>query len=274
MARYCSAQDNVRTRQSPPYRETIRVNVLHGRKSMSWAKSVLPLFTGTSSETFRKVPDRVQIDTTLNRQNRVQNHPFIGRHRLLNRTAVVEVTEQGRDYSALWNALLARSFQHDLQKMHDVRVINPLCHFFQQPVVPDIVKVGSQVKVEDARLPLDNCLGYSLDRVMCCPLGPISKRSRLEIRLEDRFEYELERALHHPVPDRRYRKDADFAPILRYLLPPGWEWLVGTPRQFVPQLLEQSLRALRLNGLEGHPVYSRSPIVLFGHLIRCAQGLL
>src|SRR5712672_1452960 len=88
MARYCSAQDNVRTRQSPPYRETIRVNVLHGRKSMSCAKSVLPLFTGTSSETFRKVPDRVQIDTTLNRQNRVQNHPFIGRHRLLNRTAV------------------------------------------------------------------------------------------------------------------------------------------------------------------------------------------
>src|SRR6267154_1352852 len=88
MARYCSAQDNVRTRQSPPYRETIRVNVLHGRKSMSWAKSVLPRFTGTSSETFRKVPDRVQIDTTLNRQNRVQNHPFIGRHRLLNRTAV------------------------------------------------------------------------------------------------------------------------------------------------------------------------------------------
>src|SRR5712672_3184446 len=179
----------------------------------------------------------------------------------------------GSDYAALWNALLARSFQHDLQKVHDVRVINPLCHFFQQPVVPDIVKVGSQVKVEDARLPLDNCLGYSLDRVMCCPLGPISKRSRLEIRLEDRFEYELERALHHPVPDRRYRKDADFAPIFRYLLPPGWEWLVGAPGQFVPQLLEQSLRALRLNGLEGHPVYSRSPIVLFGHLIRCAQGL-
>jgi hypothetical protein len=34
------------------------------------------------------VPDRVQIDTTLVRQNRAQNHAFIGRHRLLNRTAV------------------------------------------------------------------------------------------------------------------------------------------------------------------------------------------
>jgi hypothetical protein len=57
---------------------------------------------------------------------------------------------------------------------------------------------------------------------------------------------------------------------VRVLSIPGWEWLVGAPRQFVPQLLEQSLRALRLNDLEGHRVYSRSPIVLFGHLIRCA----
>src|SRR4051812_20977569 len=94
--------------------------------------------------------------------------------------------------------------------MHDLGVINPLSHFCQQPVVPDIVKVGPQVEVEDARLPLDYCLSHSLDRVLCCPLGPISKR--LEIRLEDRFEYELERALHHSVADRRNRKDADFAP--------------------------------------------------------------
>jgi hypothetical protein len=91
-----------------------------------------------------------------------------------------------------------------IQEMHDVRVINPLCHLLQQPVVPDVVEVGSQVKVENARLPLDYCVGYSLDRVMCCPLGPVSKRSRLEIRLEDRLEDELERTLHHPVPDRRH----------------------------------------------------------------------
>src|SRR5438034_2177117 len=165
------------------------------------------------------------------------------------------------------------SFQHDLQKVHNVRVINPLCHFFQQPVVPHIVKVGSQVKVEDARLPLDNCLGYSLDRVVCCPLGPISKRSRLEVRLEDRFEYELERPLNHPVPNGRNRKDADFAPILRYFLPSGREWLVSTPRQFVPQLLEQSLRALRLDGRERHPVNPRGSVVLFGHFVCFAQRL-
>jgi hypothetical protein len=36
------------------------------------------------------------------------------------------------------------------------------------------------------------------------PFGPISIRPRLEIRLEHRFEDELERTLHHPVPDRRH----------------------------------------------------------------------
>src|SRR5207248_3713324 len=94
---------------------------------------------------------------------------------------------------------------------------------------------------------------------------------RLEVRLEHRFEDELERTLHHSVPDRRDRQDADFAPVFRYLLLPGWEWLVGAPGQFVAQLLEQSLHALRLDGLERDPVYSRGPIVLFGHRIRCAQ---
>jgi hypothetical protein len=87
--------------------------------------------------------------------------------------------------------------------MHYVRIINPLCHFLQQPVVPDVVEVGSQVKVENARLPLDYRFGHPPDRVMCCPFGSISKRSRLEVRLEDRLEYELERTLHHSVPDRR-----------------------------------------------------------------------
>jgi hypothetical protein len=55
----------------------------------------------------------------------------------------------------LWNALLARSLQHNLQKVHDVRVVDPLRHFRQKPVVPNIVKVGAQIKVEDPRLPLD-----------------------------------------------------------------------------------------------------------------------
>jgi hypothetical protein len=35
--------------------------------------------------------------------------------------------------------------------------------------VPDIVKVGAQINVEDARLPLDYRLGHSLDRIILDP---------------------------------------------------------------------------------------------------------
>jgi hypothetical protein len=92
----------------------------------------------------------------------------------------------------------------------------------------------------------------------------------LEVGLEDRFQYELERPLHHPVADRRNRKDADLAAILRDFLPPGRQWRIAAPDQFVRDLLEESLYALCFDSLEGDPVTSRSPIVLFGQRIRLA----
>jgi hypothetical protein len=55
---------------------------------------------------------------------------------------------------------------------------------------------------------------------MSCPFGTISERPWLEVRFEDRFQYQLERTLHHPVADSRNREDADLAPVLRNFLPP------------------------------------------------------
>src|SRR6516165_2671519 len=108
--------------------------------------------------------------------------------------------------------------------MHDVLVVDPLSHFFQQPVMPDIVKVGSQIKVEDPRLPLSYCFRHSLDRVVCCPLGPISIRPRLEVRLEHRFEDELERPPAPLCPGSPGSTRRGLCPVFRYLLLPDWEW--------------------------------------------------
>src|SRR5262249_57028660 len=107
------------------------------------------------------------------------------------------------------NGLLARGFQHNLPQTHAVSVVNPSRQFLQQPVMPDIVKVGPQVKVESPRLALDYCFSHALDCAMCCPFGPISIRPRLEVSLKHRFEDELERPLDHSVPDVRNRQDAD-----------------------------------------------------------------
>src|SRR5215469_3225403 len=133
----------------------------------------------------------------------------------------VEVAEQRRDDPALRDAAATVGFQHDLQQAHHVVVIHSLRYLGQQPVMPNIVKIAAQVDVNNARLVLNDCSGHAVDRFTSCPLGTISKRAWLEVSLEDRLQYELERTLHHPIPDRRYRKNADLAAILRYLLPPS-----------------------------------------------------
>ena len=133
----------------------------------------------------------------------------------------VEVTEERRDHPALRDAALTVGLEHQLQQMQHVRIIHPSCHLGQQTIMSNVVKIAAQVDVYDACLVLNNRSGYPVDRFMSCPLGTISKRSRLEVCLEDRLQYELERTLHHAIPDRGNRKDADFAPVLRYFLPPG-----------------------------------------------------
>src|SRR5271166_90142 len=182
----------------------------------------------------------------------------------------VDVAEQWRDHPALRNALFSAGFEHDLQQMHDVGIVHALTYFRQQPIVPDIVEVAAQVDVYHACLLLIYGSRLTVYLVMGCPLWTVSKRPRLEVRLEDWLQDQLERALHHSVADSRNRKDADLAPILRNFLPPGWQRYIATPDQFVRNLPEERLFALRFDGLERHPVTSRSPIVLLGQRIRLA----
>jgi hypothetical protein len=55
---------------------------------MSWAKSVLPMFTGDSSEKLRIAPDQVQIDTTHFRPQAPAKSAHSRTPLAVNRTAV------------------------------------------------------------------------------------------------------------------------------------------------------------------------------------------
>src|SRR4051794_19900937 len=89
MALNCSVQGNVRTARSPPYRLTIRVNVLHGRKSINCANRVLPVFMARSSPAEgRRGRHGIQIDTTDSDQKSEHYPPVIGDPRSANRTPV------------------------------------------------------------------------------------------------------------------------------------------------------------------------------------------
>src|SRR5271165_7267403 len=87
MARYCSPQLSVRTRLSPPYRVTIRLKVFQGRNSISWAKSVLPVFIGDSRDHPGSLL-RLQIVDTAFRSETRRTPGAQSRSPSVNRTAV------------------------------------------------------------------------------------------------------------------------------------------------------------------------------------------
>jgi hypothetical protein len=117
----------------------------------------------------------------------------------------------GENHPALRNALFPAGFEHDLQQVRHVGIVHALGYFRQKPIVPDIVEIAAQVDVDDACLVLNNRSRHPVYCFMSCPLRSVSERPRLEVRHEDRLQYELERTLRHPVADRRNRKDADLA---------------------------------------------------------------
>jgi hypothetical protein len=75
----------------------------------------------------------------------------------------VQITEQRRNHPALRNALLPRRVQKQLQEPQNRVIIDPSRHLLQHDMMPYRVKVGSQIKIDDVGLALQNGLRYTLD---------------------------------------------------------------------------------------------------------------
>src|ERR1700689_3964499 len=118
----------------------------------------------------------------------------------------VQITKRRGNYTPLWNASLARRFEHQLEQTQHLYIAHSLRYFAEQQIVSHVVKIGTQINVDDARLLPHNALGDPPNRIMSCPLRTIAIRSRLEVRLEDRLQNQLQRTLNHAIPDSRYRQ--------------------------------------------------------------------
>src|SRR6516225_4390072 len=147
--------------------------------------------------------------------------------------------------------------------MQHLRIAHPLRYFGKQQIVSHAVKIGTEIEIDDARLLSHDALGDQPDRVMGCPLRTITIRSRLEVSLKERLQYQLERPLHHAIPYGRDRQHADLSPILGYLVLPRFHGQVRALDQLAPYPLEKALRALYLDRLERHAVNSRRAVVGF-----------
>src|SRR5215472_5680472 len=97
----------------------------------------------------------------------------------------VEITEERGNHSALRHPFLPRRLQDQVEESHHLRILHPSGHLLQQEIMLDIVEVGSQVKIDDARLLFPDRLIHAKYRFMSRPLRSVAVRPRLEVCLED-----------------------------------------------------------------------------------------
>jgi hypothetical protein len=86
------------------------------------------------------------------------------------------------------------------------------------------------------------------------PLRPEPVRGVTEVGLEDRFEHDLRRLLHHPVADRRNAQRPLAAVGLRDLHAPGWRGAIPALLQVTGDPAEQPLDPVLLHLLQRLPV--------------------
>ncbi len=98
-----------------------------------------------------------------------------------------------------------------LHQCEDALISDPTSHTAHQSRVVDLVEACRDVTFKH---PLIGAGAKKVDLgngVLRSTLRAEAVTTRLEVRLEDRFEYQLEGGLHHPVPHSRYAEAAEFS---------------------------------------------------------------
>src|SRR3990172_6685826 len=143
-------------------------------------------------------------------------------------------------------------------------VADPPLHQVHQDVVTDVLVTAFDVGVDDDRLLAERDRPLHLtDRHVRAASRTKAVGTRQKIRLEDRLDHDLDRRLHHSVPDHRYPQRA-LLRLARFLDPAAAHRLrpIALLAQLLSQLGEKHLHTDHLlDVLETLPVDSGRPVV-------------
>jgi hypothetical protein len=73
----------------------------------------------------------------------------------------------------------AASFQNKLQQRHHPRIVDSFGYLLEKQVMPNLIKAGLEIHIDDSGFVLDHCLGYQVDCRLGSPLGSIAIRPSL-----------------------------------------------------------------------------------------------
>ena len=98
----------------------------------------------------------------------------------------------------------------------------------------DGIEILAQIGVDHVGVTLPEQDQHRLDRIARAASRPVAERRRIQIRLEDRLQYQFRGGLHHPVP---YRRDTEWP------LPAAGLWDHHPPHRLAPVRLRTHLLA-------------------------------
>ena len=192
----------------------------------------------------------------------------------------IEVGEQRRDGGALRRALalvlvagrslfasplvflLDRHLQPLLEQVEHVPIADAPSQRLHQVAVGNAVEVAAQVCVHHFRVPrvhqgMDRA--YGIQRTAVRSVGVLL---RLQVRLENGFEDQHCRHLHHAITDRWNAQRPFFAVRFGNPYPPDWLRSIRLVLEFLRQFTQPLLFAVRFDVRERLPVHTGSAAVV------------
>src|ERR1035441_7068974 len=109
------------------------------------------------------------------------------------------------------------------------------------------IEVAAYIRVNDLSMTSVNQLVDVPYGIQCTAVSPIGILFRLQVGLENRFEYQHRRRLRNPIADGRYSQRPLLPVRLGYVYSPHRFRLVASTFQRLRQFVQPSLRPVRLN---------------------------
>src|SRR5664280_430374 len=112
------------------------------------------------------------------------------------------------------------------------------------------IEVAAYIRVNDLSMTSVNQLVDVPYGIQCAAVPPIGILFRLQVGLENRFEYQHRRRLRNPIADGGYPQRPLLPIRLGYIHPPHRLRLIASTFQLLRQFVQPSLRPIRLDALE------------------------